>query len=252
MIRLDRRFLETRLAHRALHGAGRPENSLAAICAARDAGFGIEIDVQPSADGVAMIFHDRGLERLTGEAGRVIERSADALGRLRLLGTQQTIPTLDAGLAAAGDDAPVLIEIKDQDGAMGRDVGALERAVAAAVRRHPEARVAVMSFNPYSVAEMSRLLPDVPRGITTSGFRAKDWPGLPARVRSRLRGIPDYGHVDASFISHDARDLRNPRVAELKKAGAAILCWTIRSPAEERAARAVADNVTFEGYLPGA
>jgi hypothetical protein len=37
-------------------------------------------------------------------------------------------------------------------------------------------------------------------------------------------------------------------VAELKAQGAAILCWTIRSPEAEAKARAVADNVTFEGY----
>jgi hypothetical protein len=37
-------------------------------------------------------------------------------------------------------------------------------------------------------------------------------------------------------------------VAELKAQGAAILCWTIRSAADEALARQIADNVTFEGY----
>ena len=40
-----------------------------------------------------------------------------------------------------------------------------------------------------------------------------------------------------------------PRVAELKSQGAAVLCWTIRSPEAEAKARRVAQNVTFEGYL---
>ncbi|GAB1361871.1 hypothetical protein MASR1M32_11070 [Rhodobacter sp.] len=72
---------------------------------------------------------------------------------------------------------------------------------------------------------------------------------MPPEVCARFRAIPDYDPTLSSFISHEAADLASPRVAELKAQGAAILCWTIRSPAEEAAARKVARNVTFEGYL---
>jgi len=27
-----------------------------------------------------------------------------------------------------------------------------------------------------------------------------------------------------------------------------IICWTVRSPAQETEARRIADNITFEGY----
>jgi hypothetical protein len=65
---------------------------------------------------------------------------------------------------------------------------------------------------------------------------------------AHFRAIPITTHR-SSFISHEAADLARPRVAELKAQGAAILCWTIRSPAAEAAARRMAQNVTFEGYL---
>jgi len=65
-----------------------------------------------------------------------------------------------------------------------------------------------------------------------------------------LRTIPDYARVGASFISHEASDLARARVQDLKAEGADVLCWTIRSPEEEAQAREVAQNVTFEGYLP--
>ncbi|MEQ3631032.1 MAG: glycerophosphodiester phosphodiesterase family protein, partial [Sulfitobacter sp.] len=73
-------FLDIPLAHRALHdlSAGRPENSRAAVRAAVDAGVGIEIDVQLSADNKAMVFHDYALERLTPERGAVRLREASA------------------------------------------------------------------------------------------------------------------------------------------------------------------------------
>ena len=85
------------------------------------------------------------------------------------------------------------------------------------------------------------------RGITTSAY-GEDWPLLSRAARDRLRGIPDYDRVGASFISHEVADLAAPRVAELKADGAAILCWTVRSPEIEAKARRYADNITFEGY----
>jgi glycerophosphoryl diester phosphodiesterase len=142
---------------------------------------------------------------------------------------------------------PLLIEIKDQDGAMGPDVGPLEEALARGLEGYT-GPVAVMSFNPHSIAKMAELAPDLPRGLTTAGFSAEHWPHLPAARRGELAGIPDFERVGASFISHDARDLDNPRVAELKAAGVPILCWTIRSPEEEAEARKLAANITFETY----
>ena len=67
---LPRAFLDRPIAHRALHdkAAGRPENSRAAVRAAVQQGYGIEIDLQLSRDGQAMVFHDYDLKRLTGDA----------------------------------------------------------------------------------------------------------------------------------------------------------------------------------------
>ncbi|NND17548.1 MAG: phosphodiesterase, partial [Silicimonas sp.] len=57
---LPERLLTRPIAHRGLHDVtdGRPENSRAAVRAAIARDYSIEIDLQPSADGVAMVFHD--------------------------------------------------------------------------------------------------------------------------------------------------------------------------------------------------
>ena len=196
-----------------------------------------------------MVFHDSTLMRLTGEEGQVWDRTADELGRLPLLGGPETIPTLRQVLDLVGGQVPLLIEIKDQDGQMGSNVGPLEQAVAEVLCRY-EGSVAMMSFNPHSMAAVADLAPDLPRGLTTDAFRPEDWRGLTVETCDRLRGIPDYDRVGACFISHQYKDLSRPRVRELKALGAALLCWTITSPEAEREGRAVADNVTFEGYLP--
>jgi glycerophosphoryl diester phosphodiesterase len=242
-------FLRLPIAHRALHdrAAGRVENSPAAVRAAVAAGYGIEIDLQLSADGQAMVFHDEDLDRLTDTTGPVRARTAEELGRIRLMGSTDCIPTLLEVLAMIGGKVPLLIEIKDQTLTMSETDGRLEAATAAALKDYP-GPVAVMSFNPHSVARMARLAPHLPRGITTSAYDPEDWAPLAPAICDRLRGIPDYDASGASFISHEGGDLSRPRVAELKAGGAAILCWTIRSPEAEAKARRVADNVTFEGY----
>jgi len=250
MTQLPTEFLRIPLAHRALHDLadGRPENSRAAVRAAVAAGYGIEIDVQPSADGRAMVFHDYDLRRLAGLNGPLQQRSAAELADIMLLGGTEGIPTLTEILAEVAGRVPLLIEIKDQDGAMGPNIGALQAAVAGDLAGY-KGPVAVMSFNPHSVAEMARLMPDLPRGLTTSAYDPVGWAPLAPRVCDALREIPDYTRTGASFISHEVADLDRPRVGELKAKGAAVLCWTVRSQTQERTARRVADNITFEKYL---
>ena len=243
-------FLRTPFAHRALHDrkAGRVENSLKSIQAAIDAGYGIEMDLQLSADGHAMVFHDDVLDRLTARKGPVRAQTRGALEQIALTDDGGTIPALDTVLNLVAGRVPLLIEIKDQDGAMGPDVGTLEQATVAALRGY-RGDVALMSFNPHSVAVLADLAPDIPRGITTSSYEKIWWPEVPEATRDSLREIPDYDRTGACFISHESTDLDRPRVAELKDKGASILTWTIRSADAEKEARRIVDNVTFEGYL---
>ncbi len=242
-------FLTTPLAHRAYHDVtdGRPENSRAAIRAAVRAGNGVEIDLQLTSDGAAVVFHDYDLGRLTPERGPIRQRSLRNTAQIPLLHSDgETIPSLTEVLDIVNGAVPLLIELKDQDGAMGPNVGALEAATIAALEGYG-GPVAVMSFNPNSVAKLGQLAPGICRGLTTEDYPPENWPFSKA-ICARLRDIPDFDTVGAAFISHKATDLDRPRVAELKARGVPILCWTIRSPEQEAEARKVADNVTFDGY----
>lgn len=249
MTKLPSAFLKAPIAHRALHdvAAGRPENARSSIQAALDAGYGIELDVQLTKDGVAMVFHDYDMERLTGTKGAIQTKTAADLTALSLLGSGEPIPTLTQALAQIAGQVPLLLELKDQDGIMGANVGRLEKSVAADLDGY-SGDVAIMSFNPHSVRIMSGLCPDVPRGLTTAAFHAADWPLLPKGTRERLAVMPDYVPNKCSFVSHDASDLDSPHVAEIRRRGGNVLCWTIKSAEAEAQARKVADNVTFEGY----
>lgn len=242
-------FLTKPISHRGFHdlSSGRAENSLKSFQAAIDAGYGIELDLQLSKDGIAMVFHDYELSRLTKEVGPVAQRTSAELGEIALTSDGGTIPTLKQTLDLVKGAVPLLIEIKDQDGVLGPNVGALEHATLSALDGY-SGDVALMSFNPHSVAIFAQQAPHIPRGLVTAAYEPQGWPTIPAQRRDELRPIPDFDRVGACFISHEAADLDRERVAELKADGANILCWTIRSKEEEENARRIVDNVTFEGY----
>ena len=248
-VALSDAFLARPIAHRGYHdrALGRIENSVSAFAAAVSAGYGIELDLQLSSDGVAMVFHDDVLDRLTAETGPVGAQSAAELGAMRLRGSVDVIPTLAQVLTLVAGRVPLLIEIKDQTLTMSATDGVLEAATVTALTGYA-GPVALMSFNPFCVAHVAHLAPHLPRGLTTDQFDPNDWAPLTPETCAFLRAIPDYEATGCSFISHEASDLGAARVAELRAAGAVVLCWTIRSPEAEAEARKIAANVTFEGY----
>jgi glycerophosphoryl diester phosphodiesterase len=245
---LPKAYLRAPIAHRGLHDRShrRIENSASAIRAARAAGYGIEIDLQLSYDGVPMVFHDEDLGRLTAEQGPLNARTAADLTRIKLTGSDDTIPTFAQILSLIGGTVPLLVELKDQTLTMSDTDARLETATARALEPY-SGPVALMSFNPHCMAHMARVAPNLPRGLTTSAY-GSDWAPLSPETCAILREIPDYDRTLSSFISHEAADLSRPRVAELRAHGAVILCWTIRSAEAEAAARQIAQNITFEGY----
>ena len=105
-------LLATDYAHRGLHNAEIPENSLAAYSNAIDNGYGIEIDVQLSSDGEIFVFHDATVKRMCCVDKKLSEMTADEIKSLRLLNTDEHIPTLAEVLSLVDARVPLLIEIK--------------------------------------------------------------------------------------------------------------------------------------------
>lgn len=245
-------FLTRPIAHRGFHDAdaGVIENSRAAFEAAIDQGFGIELDLQFSKDGEAFVFHDYGLSRLTGRDGTVQMHEAGDLQRITLRGSDEVIPTFGEILSLVNGRVPLLVELKDQDGALGPNVGRLERRVAEVLDGY-RGQVALMSFNPHSMIEMRQNAPDILRGLTTEDF-TKTSHLIPAARKQELTQIPHYQDAGACFISHHWNDLAAEPVENIRGQGGKILCWTVKTPNDEAAARQRADNVTFEGYNPDA
>ncbi|HWH18249.1 MAG TPA: glycerophosphodiester phosphodiesterase family protein [Allosphingosinicella sp.] len=231
----DARWLTARpYAHRGLHGPGRLENSRAAFEAAIAAGYGIELDVQASRDGAAIVFHDYALDRLTGAKGRVDRLDAEALARVELLGMQETIPTLPEILRLIAGRAPLLIEVKSPD----RNVGRLCAAVWNALQNY-DGPAAIMSFNPQVGGWFARRAPQVVRGLVVTEREKRGWKGRLERRLSWWRARPH-------FLAYDVRDLPSSFASAARARGLPVLTWTVRTAREEEAASAYADQIIHE------
>jgi glycerophosphoryl diester phosphodiesterase len=230
------------IAHRGLwRPDGPPENSLGAFQAACAAGYGVELDVQLSADGEAMVFHDEDLARLTGVAGRLCDRTAADLAELRLEGTDERIPTLAETLALIGRRALVHVELKTPFG----HVGPLEQRVHEILIDH-SGPVCVIGFNPYSHAWFAERFPNVLRGLDSYSWERA--PHMSEAQRKSFANLEQVSIARPHFLALGLDMLPSARAAELRAEGLPIVAWTVRAPEQWEAVREGCDNLIFEGF----
>ncbi|MEO1331397.1 MAG: glycerophosphodiester phosphodiesterase family protein [Pseudomonadota bacterium] len=254
---LPNRMLARPIAHRGLHDAdqGVIENSRAAVRAAVEAGYAVEIDIQPSLEGEPVVCHDATLDRLTGESGPVAARTLSDLTRIRLRETNETIPTLAEILEIVAVGAPIFVEAKidplpsgevkpPEDRRAAFEVFA--RRIREALDRHP-GPAAVMSFTPTSAAfgvdregragfDLAQDFPERPIGLILG--EEAECAHLPP-LRDRL-----------SFLSCDHALLPHPEIQAFRAEGRSVICWTIDAPDLAARVRPLSDQITFEGFRP--
>ena len=236
-------------AHRGLHDnkSGAPENSMPAFRKAVEKGYGIELDVQLSSDGVPVIFHDLDLARACGVQGLVRERTYEELQTLRLFGSEEKIPALKDFLEMVDGRVPLIVEFKSEDSDL-----TLCRVIAPMLRAYKGA-YCIESFNPLVLLWYRIHQPKVMRGQLSDGFihipkyRTLMKAPLTVPVQFLIPNFlskPDfiaYNHMYEGNISR--RICRN-----LYKAKAAA--WTIKSQSELEEAKKSFDVFIFDSFIP--
>jgi glycerophosphoryl diester phosphodiesterase len=228
---------ERPIAHRGFHDLNheRWENTLAAFAAAAARGYAIECDVQLSSDGVPVIFHDHGLERVVGTGGLVWQRTARELASLRIGGTDEHVPTLKEMLDLVHGRVPLVVELK---GIPGRDEGLVQRVCE--MLRAYGGRAAIMSFDHWLVRQFPAHAGDLPTGLTACGARDHE---LEAHFSMLAHGL--------SFVSYGLFDMPNGFTSFVReRLKMPVISWTIRTPEEAARSPALADQITFEGFEP--
>lgn len=151
-------------AHRGLHNGVRPENSLSAFRAAKEKGYGIELDIHLLQDGTLAVFHDHTLVRVTGENGKIENLTAADLSRLHLNGTDEVIPTFSDVLSLIDGKVPLVIELK-----AASNHGALVDAAMNVLKTY-NGDYCIESFDPRCLWHLKKRYPDVVRGQLSQNF----------------------------------------------------------------------------------
>lgn len=238
------RLFDPPAAHRGLWSPdGAPENSLAAFQAACAHGYAIELDVQLTADGEAVVFHDERLERMTGREGRLRDHTAADLATMTLKGTDETIPTLADALTMIGHRAMVFIELKTPFG----EVGALEKRVSDVLVDH-NGPTAVIGFNPYSHAWFADHHPQILRGLNSYGWNDDSARKLAPEMRKSLAALEQVELARPDFLSLGLDMLPSPRADLYRAKGMPVIAWTVRSPDQWEGVQDHCDNLIFEGF----
>jgi len=142
-----------------------PENSIPSINAAIDKGIqSVEVDVQLTKDGIAVLHHDYSLRRMAGVPERVSELTYEELSRL-VIGQDENmetihIPTLAYALAEAQGRIKLLLDLKPYG--PGDD---LVKEVVNLIQAYGmEEEVYIQSFDSYSLKQIRELAPDIKIG----------------------------------------------------------------------------------------
>ena len=237
------------IAHRGLHDAseGRIENTPSAVQAAIDAGYAVEVDIQPAGDGEAVVFHDAELDRLTRGSGNVSEKSTGELKRVHFKDTSDRMQTLPELLEQVSGQVPLVLEIKSDWKARGL----FEKTVARDLQSY-RGNVAVMSFDPNSTAAFASTAPNVPRGLVAGSFRDPHyWGHIPPMRRFSMRHLLSGFIAKPHFVAYDIEAL--PAAAPWvwrKIIQRPLLTWTVRTKAQRARAAKWADAMIFEGFRP--
>jgi glycerophosphoryl diester phosphodiesterase len=237
------------VAHRGLHdsAAGVIENTPSAFAAAVAGNYAIECDLQLSADGEAMVFHDDTLERLTQDSGRVDALATSALKRVSFRATSDHMITLGELCELVAERVTLVIEIKSHfDG----DRRLIKRA--AEVLASYRGPVALMSFDPGPMAALRGLAPKLTRGIVAERrYSHHEWDHLSVRAKRALSYFTHALQTRPQFIAYSVKDLPSAlptaarRVLKLP-----LLTWTVRTPEDRERAARYADQMIFEGFRP--
>ncbi|RSX55170.1 glycerophosphodiester phosphodiesterase [Bifidobacterium dolichotidis] len=254
-----------------------PENSLAAFAAAAEAGFGIELDIQLTADDQVVVLHDPDLMRVAGDPRNVRDLTYDELTRIPLFpdcppssdkarplplskenpplvttpdkapeGYYQHVPLLEDVLKLVDGRVPIIIEYKFRNLRAwdAQDDRLMELASDLLEAYHGP--YVVESFSPAAMNWYRVHQPHVCRGqlaeaanINKDGFI----PWLAGSLGLNWLSRPD-------FVAYDWKDGNKAAVRLAHQLGALTVAWTVRNEVELEQCEPYFDRIIFEGFVP--
>jgi glycerophosphoryl diester phosphodiesterase len=236
------------IAHRGLHDSARGviENTASAVTAAIARGYGIEVDLQITADGEAVVHHDDALGRLTDGSEPLSRLTTAELQRVSFRATADRMMTLGDLLALVDGRVPLVIELKSR---FDRDLRLARRCAQVLVGYR--GLCGVMSFDPAVVRELRHRAPRLARGVVAERtFLAPTWTSRHAVHTFSLAHVLHAFRTRPHFLAYRVDHLPAPATRLGRALGLPVLAWTVRTAAQQAHAAQCADQIIFEGFLP--
>ncbi len=239
-------FEKQYIAHRGFHNnrTEYPENSIPAFKRAIEMGYGIELDVQLTKDGIPVVFHDWDLERAAGIARKVRDCTWSELKEYHLFGSSQTIPDLKEVLALVNGRVPLIIELKAEI------VHRKLCEVCAALLDSYQGVYCMESFSPLALMWFKYHRPEVLRGQLATNHRGE---GLktPVIVREILTYCMLNGICKPDFIAYNCQFSQTLPVEVLRHFyKCEMAAWTIKNQGELNRHRKQFDVFIFDSFEP--
>ncbi len=241
----DITWIKNRLiAHRGLHSKDKkiPENSMKAFELAIKHNYGIEMDINVLKDGTVVVFHDISLDRLTGQSGNLSDLNYEQIKNLKLLDTDEHIPTLKEVLDFVNGRVPLLIELKP----LGKQIYLCEQFIK--VMNQYKGVYAIHSFSPKIVYWFKKYHPEVIRGQITEYF--KNDLKMKKTVKFLMRSMFFNRFTKPDFVNYGIHDLPNKYCDKAYKKGMCIISYASRTQEEFDMVKSHYDNSVFELFIP--
>jgi glycerophosphoryl diester phosphodiesterase len=237
------------VAHRGLHDRTRGviENMPAAFQAAIAGNFSIELDVQLTADGDAIVHHDNVLGRLNEGSASVATLTTAELRRVSFRDTAERMITLGDLCDLTAGRVALVVEIKSHfDGDRK-----LVTRVAEVLKSYSGPAVA-MSFDPDQVMALKELAPQVVRGIVAQRTYDDDyWNKATPDQRHGMTALRHAFRTQPHFVAFWVDQLPAPAPWIARNLfRCPLLTWTVRTAEQRARAAQHADQMIFEGFVP--
>lgn len=232
-------------AHRGLHDnkTAAPENSMTAFQKAVEAGYGIELDVQLTKDGIPVIFHDFTLERMCGVSGRIDTLTYEQLQELSLMQTEEKIPTLKEFLDMVAGRVPLIVELK---------IEWTNLSLCPVVQKmltEYQGVYCIESFNPLALLWYRRHHKEVMRGQLSTNFRHDgNYKNvlyfLLTHLLTNWATSPDFIAYNCQFKEEPGRRICRKLYKNLSVA------WTVKSQKQLESLKKDFDLFIFDSFVP--
>ena len=226
------------IAHRGLFDREKiPENSMLAFDKALEKGYSIEVDVNMTQDGYIVVFHDNSLKRMTGIKNDITTMTLSEIKKLKLLGTENKIPTFEDVLLQVSGKVPILIEVKPNSKykeLMEKLINLLEKY---------NGKYSIQSFDPRIVYWLKKNMPQISRGQISS----KNIREVKSRILKILLGKMVFNVITKpNFISYQYLSINEKFYKKQKNKGREVIAWTLKNKEDHEKIRDYCDMVVFE------